>query len=110
AGLLIPASVDSSSGYRFYSPGQLRLARLIETLRQAGMPLAEIATLLGDPTGEQLDVWAARVESEAAQRQGALGAARSLLAAEASGRPLISDTPARSAAMMQFRAASRTAI
>ena len=79
AGLLIPAAVDSTSGYRYYSPGQLRDARLIDTLRQVGLPLADIRTLLHDPSREQLDAWARRLETDAAQRQNALDLARRLL-------------------------------
>src|SRR5436309_7083616 len=58
AGLLVPAAVDSASGYRYYAPGQLREAQLIDALRAAGIPLAEIGALLRDPSGEQLDDWA----------------------------------------------------
>jgi DNA-binding transcriptional MerR regulator len=34
-GLLLPAAVDSASGYRYYSPSQLRDASLIDALREA---------------------------------------------------------------------------
>jgi len=57
-GLLVPAAIDSASGYRYYSPGQLFGAELIDTLRAAGMPLADVAEFLPDPSGEQLDAWA----------------------------------------------------
>src|SRR5829696_8171958 len=40
-GLLVPAAIDSASGYRYYSPGQLREAQVIDALREAGMPLAD---------------------------------------------------------------------
>src|SRR3954453_1873921 len=109
AGLLTPASVDSASGYRYYAPYQLHAAQLIERLRQAGMPLADIAPFLRDPTREHLDAWAARVESEAAQRHEALDAARSLLATDASTRPLNCDGSTRRTTMMQLKAAFRTA-
>ncbi|MBV9284832.1 MAG: MerR family transcriptional regulator, partial [Acidimicrobiia bacterium] len=56
-GLLVPAAVDAGSGYRYYSPGQLRDAQLIDTLRAAGMPLADIAAFLRDPSAEHLDAW-----------------------------------------------------
>jgi serine/threonine protein phosphatase PrpC len=78
-GLLVPAAVDSASGYRYYSPGQLREAKLIDTLREAGMPLADIAALLRDPSCDQLDAWARRVEIDAEHRQKALDVARRLL-------------------------------
>jgi DNA-binding transcriptional MerR regulator len=45
-GLLPPARVDEDSGYRFYEPGQLELARLIASLRQLEVPLAEIRAIL----------------------------------------------------------------
>src|SRR5215475_1281717 len=44
--LLPPARVDEDSGYRFYEPGQLKQARLIATLRQLHVPLAEIKAIL----------------------------------------------------------------
>src|SRR5215467_5374307 len=44
--LLPPARVDEDSGYRFYEPGQLKQARLIATLRQLQVPLAEIKAIL----------------------------------------------------------------
>ena len=76
-GLLVPAAVDSASGYRYYSPGQFREARLIDTLREAGIPLADIAPLLRDPSCDQLDAWERRVEIDAVKRQEALDLARS---------------------------------
>src|SRR5579864_15960 len=77
-GLLVPEAVDSATGYRYYSAGQLREAQLIDALREAGMPLADIGALLRDPSGEQLDAWARRVEIDAAQRHKALDDARRL--------------------------------
>jgi protein phosphatase len=46
-GLLVPARVDSASGYRFYDVGQLEPARLVAALRQLEVPLAEIRIILG---------------------------------------------------------------
>ncbi|MEU7804584.1 MerR family transcriptional regulator [Micromonospora arborensis] len=46
-GLLVPATVDPESGYRFYDPDQLPLARLVAQLRRIGMPLATIRTVCG---------------------------------------------------------------
>ncbi len=45
-GLLRPAEVDPSSGYRRYAPEQLVQARLVATLRLVGMPLARIEEVL----------------------------------------------------------------
>lgn len=49
-GLLSPARVDELSGYRYYEDLQLEEARLIATLRQIGVPLANVKELVGlDP-------------------------------------------------------------
>jgi DNA-binding transcriptional MerR regulator len=42
-GLLKPAAVDRSSGYRYYDESQVGVARLIALLRRLEMPLAQIA-------------------------------------------------------------------
>lgn len=46
AGLLSPARVDPDSGYRYYAPDQVAVARLVAVLRRAGMPLAGIRDVL----------------------------------------------------------------
>ena len=53
-GLLRPASVDSSSGYRYYSDDQVDRAWLISMLRRLDMPLERIARVLDLPVGEQV--------------------------------------------------------
>jgi len=106
AGLLLPAAIDSSSGYRYYSPGQMREARLIDALRTAGVPLAEIGSLLDDPSVERLDAWTRQVEVDAVQRQDALKLARHLLTFdfESAGTP----RQPRKEAMTTLQAAART--
>jgi serine/threonine protein phosphatase PrpC len=81
-GLLLPAAVDPASGYRFYSPGQLREAHVIDTLRQAGMPLTGIRAFLRHPSSDQLDDWARQLEDDSSDRHRALDAARHLLVSE----------------------------
>ncbi|MBV9042002.1 MAG: MerR family transcriptional regulator [Acidimicrobiia bacterium] len=95
-GLLVPAAVDAGSGYRYYSPGQLRDAQLIDTLRAAGMPLADIAAFLRDPSTEHLDAWVTRVEADATRRRAAIECARGLLADEKrqGGQPMTGWTTA----------------
>lgn len=56
-GLLVPAAVDPSSGYRYYSPGQVRSAQIIDALRHAGMPLADIGEFLCRPSLDRLTAW-----------------------------------------------------
>ncbi|HWW54682.1 MAG TPA: protein phosphatase 2C domain-containing protein [Acidimicrobiales bacterium] len=105
-GLLVPAAVDSASGYRYYSPGQLREAQLIDALREAGMPLADIGSILREPSAEQLDAWARRVEIDAAQRQDALELARRLLAIEVTSLESIGHERAGGASMRKLKTAS----
>jgi serine/threonine protein phosphatase PrpC len=101
AGVLVPAAVDAASGYRFYSPAQLRAAELIDALRGAGMPLADIRELLRRPSSERLDSWARHLADDAAQRREALDLARSLLAPGATSRE-------RKESAVKLKAASRT--
>jgi effector-binding domain-containing protein len=51
-GLLRPAWVDPSSGYRYYRPAQANQAEAIRILRSVEMPLEEIAELLAEGGGE----------------------------------------------------------
>src|SRR5437763_10318820 len=71
AGLLVPAAVDSDTGYRYYAPGQLRDARLIDALRRADVPLSDIAKVLHDPTGLDQQHWQRQLDSQSAARQAA---------------------------------------
>lgn len=80
AGLLTPTAIDPTSGYRYYSPGQLREAKVVETLRRAGVPLVEIRAILRSPSAERFDAWEAQMRTEVTQRHAALEAARQLLA------------------------------
>jgi DNA-binding transcriptional MerR regulator len=45
-GLLVPAHVDAHTGYRWYAVTQLDQARLVASLRRAGVPLARIRQIL----------------------------------------------------------------
>ncbi|MGW0187425.1 DNA polymerase III subunit beta family protein [Streptomyces sp. NPDC003362] len=46
AGLLSPAEVDPASGYRYYSADQVARATLLRGLREIGMPLSTVRTVL----------------------------------------------------------------
>jgi protein phosphatase len=109
-GLLVPAAVDSASGYRYYSPAQLGDARVIDTLREAGMPLVDIAALLRDPSCHQLDEWARRVELDAAHKQQALALARRLLSIDATPSTSVQNARAGKESIMRLRSASQTNI
>src|SRR5579875_2548720 len=75
AGLLVPAAIDAWSGYRYYTPGQLGQARVIRLLRQAQIPLSEIAAFLAGPSPQQLCRWEQALEEEFCGRRAALAAA-----------------------------------
>ena len=45
-GLLKPETVDSFTGYRYYSPAQLQIANRITALKDMGFSLASIAEIM----------------------------------------------------------------
>jgi len=70
-GLLEPARVDDSSGYRYYTLAQVRDAEAIRRLRGLDVPLDEVRGLLraDDATlREHLAVHRARLEGKAVER------------------------------------------
>lgn len=87
AGLLTPAAVDAASGYRYYSTDQLHRARVIALLRQAGVPVSDIAGYFQDPSDASLDRWDREVVREATARRRALAEARAALARGAAPPP-----------------------
>lgn len=91
AGLLVPAAVDRWSGYRYYAPSQLAEARLILLLRQAEIPLGEIAGFLRHPDPGQLNRWGHALDLEVTSRRRALDDARALFSQLAT----IADSPAQ---------------
>jgi bifunctional DNase/RNase len=82
-GLLLPASVDPESGYRYYSESQTATAEVIAILRSVDMPLAEIRDLLRDPSTEHvratLDRHRARLERRLEEAGHMLGRLRELI-------------------------------
>jgi DNA-binding transcriptional MerR regulator len=83
AGVLIPAEIDASSGYRFYRPDQVPAAQLIRRFRDLGMPLADITAILHatDPARrtELLVVHLSRMQTQLSQIQETVTALRALL-------------------------------
>ena len=51
-GLLEPARIDPSSGYRFYDPGQVPVAQVIRRFRDLDMPLDQVRAVLTAPDVE----------------------------------------------------------
>jgi DNA-binding transcriptional MerR regulator len=86
AGLLEPADVDPSSGYRYYAPDQIPTAQVIHRLRQLDVPLAEVKAILAtaDPArrGELIAGHLERLEQELARTRAAVVALRQLLRPE----------------------------
>lgn len=86
-GVLVPARIDDTTGYRYYSADQVDTAELIRQLRALEMPVAEIERFL---TAEEvaaeaiLDRHAARLRERMSRIQDALAAVRSLLGSKES--------------------------
>ena len=82
-GLLTPAEVDPQSGYRFYAPGQVRVAQVIRRFRDLGMPLDQIRQVLqASDVAVRNQVIAAhlqRMEAQLALTQSVVASLRSLL-------------------------------
>ncbi|MFS0701665.1 MerR family transcriptional regulator [Cellulomonas sp. 179-A 4D5 NHS] len=87
AGVLRPAHVDPATGYRWYTSAQVSTARLVASLRQAGMPVADLAEVLTAP-GQAHAVLARhrrRLEEDLLAARTHLDAAARLLAEPARG-------------------------
>jgi DNA-binding transcriptional MerR regulator len=89
-GLLVPARIDSSTGYRYYAPGQLREAALLRRLRALDMPISEIQPFLtSEPAAAQamLDSHWRRLERRFESSRRALVAVQTLLGSEEERMP-----------------------
>src|ERR671911_572160 len=49
AGLLEPAAVDSTTGYRYYGADQIPIAQVIHRLRELDVPLSDVQNILRSP-------------------------------------------------------------
>src|SRR5437588_350412 len=82
-GVLEPAEIDTSTGYRFYLPSQVGLAQMIRRLRDLGMPLDEVRTIMQAPDASTRDATLIahlqRMEDQLAQTQQTVASLRSLL-------------------------------
>jgi DNA-binding transcriptional MerR regulator len=70
-GLLPLARLDLDSGYRWYAWGHLGQTRLVASLRQIGIPLAQIKVILGldaQAAAGQVAAWWTRAEAQHAAR------------------------------------------
>ena len=65
AGLLEPARIDGSSGYRYYTVDQIPAAQVIHRLRELDVPLTDVRRIVASDPSERAD---ARRRSPAAPR------------------------------------------
>jgi DNA-binding transcriptional MerR regulator len=86
AGLLEPATVDSTTGYRYYQVEQIPTAQIIHRLRELDVPLADVQRILraSDPAarGVLVSDHLRRLESELARTHAAVASLRRLLQPE----------------------------
>lgn len=82
-GLLPPAAIDPTSGYRRYQVGQVATAQVIRRLRDLGMPLEELKTVLRAPDvgarNAAILAHLRRMERQLQQTQDAVASLRNLL-------------------------------
>ncbi len=83
AALLVPATVDASSGYRYYSVDQIPTAQVIYRLRELDVPLPEVQRILrADDPGDRSALVAdhlAHLEEELERTRAAVASLRRLL-------------------------------
>lgn len=109
AGLLPPAAVDATSGYRYYSINQLDTARVIGLLRRAGIAIDEIYEFLSSADAARIDRWESEIRLTSTSRNQALQDARAALALSGSPFQLRSTTTHEGNAMTTQRLAAVTA-
>src|ERR1700759_317308 len=83
-GLLAPADVDTGTGYRRYTTGQIPTAQVIRRFRDLDMPLDQIHAVLEAPDlrtrNELISAHLASLEQNLARTQSAVASLRDLLA------------------------------
>lgn len=112
-GLLVPAEVDSGTGYRYYTPELADRARLIVGMREAGVPIETMRVVLDSPAGEARAALAEFLQAQSARTARAEEAVRGVLAAVDAGpaaRPALVELPGPvlAAAIRQVRHAAES--
>ncbi|OZF54022.1 MerR family transcriptional regulator [Rhodococcus sp. 14-1411-2a] len=77
-GLLVPASIDARSGYRYYTRAQAKRANIIRQLREIGMPLDKVASALDGDGAAAVEMVDRHVDELAARARAAAEAAVSI--------------------------------
>jgi len=92
AGILVPATVDPATGYRYYAPAQLPVAQVIRRLRDLQMPLEEIGTVVAAPDvaarNAAIGAHLARMQAQLAATQATVASLRALLEQPAGAPPI----------------------
>lgn len=116
SGLLVPAQIEERTGYRYYAPDQQQRAIWIRRLRDAGLGLSRIRTILdGDAVAAEalLDGWLSDAEDRHSSATELIADLKASLRARGDANP-IQRTSARfdgsvlAAAVEQVSAASAT--
>lgn len=91
-GLLEPARIDPSSGYRFYSPEQVPVAQVVRRLRDLDMPLEQIRAVLRAPDVQRRNSEIAahldRMQSHLERTAATVAGLRALLSEPGGARPV----------------------
>ena len=115
SGLLAPAWVDPSSGYRYYTYAQVTAAEVIRVLRSLDMPLDEVREALAtddrEVVAKLLDRHRARLQDEVDRRTRMLTFLLRLIDQE--GSPMtydvtVKEVPAQHAAVLRRRTSAQT--
>jgi DNA-binding transcriptional MerR regulator len=89
-GLLLPAAIDSESGYRRYQVAQVPRAQVIRRLRELGMPLEDVRFVMEAPDvrtrNAAISAHLRRMEGELEQTRAAVTSLRMLLDENAPAR------------------------
>jgi DNA-binding transcriptional MerR regulator len=82
-GVLVPAAIDRFTGYRSYNVAQVSAAQVIRRLRDLGMPLDSVRTVVASADVEtrnrEIAAHLARMEEQLAQTQASVAQLRALL-------------------------------
>ena len=78
-GLLPPAHVDETTGYRYYDVHSIRAAEMIRLLRRLGVPLGEMRLYIDAAAADRLEETVAHQKQRLEQEQERLDAALRLL-------------------------------
>ncbi|WP_371400867.1 MerR family transcriptional regulator [Kribbella sp. NBC_00662] len=103
SGLLVPATVDATTGYRYYAAAQIPSAQVIHQLRQLDVPLAEVKQILAtDDPLQRTDLITAhlrRLEDTLDRTRAAVVSLRTLLRTDTDELPVsLRSVPARTVA------------